>query len=571
MAKRKAPRAKAKSKRAAKKRPKAAKKKTAAKKKIAKRRVAKKKAGGKAGKLKKRGRNPSRASSKGGRKSSKAAPKKKPARRSKGPVFSAIAVDVGASNGRAVLGSLSADGVLLLRDVRRFRNGMHEDDGTLRWDFERLQSEIAGAVDDCFASGAKPASIGIDTWGVDYALVDRNRALIDKPFAYRDHRTDGLVERFAEEVMPDDELFRITGNHPSQINTLYQLYAEILSGTERLARADKLLMMPDALACSLSGRAVAEYTIASTSHLMDSRSRTWSDELIGRLGLRRELLPEIVDPGTKTGAYRTPSRKRINVVLPAGHDTASAVAAVPATGDEPWAFVSSGTWSVIGVEVAEPVLGEEAREAGVTNEGSLDGRYRCLSNVIGLWLIQECMRVWAQDGSPVEIESVCRDAGRAPVHGPLIDPDHPSFLAPSNMPQAIGDYCRSTGQPAPGGVGVTARCVFESLALKSRVVIERIAGLTGVEPKVIHMVGGGSRNTALCRMTADATGIPVVAGPAEATAAGNLLIQARTAGKIRTLADIREVSRNSFDLTRYEPSGDAYWRSRYERFRELVP
>ena len=501
------------------------------------------------------------------------APKRKTRKSSAGKkkAFQAIAVDIGASNGKAVLGELSREGILSIRDIRRFRNGMHESDGSLRWDFDRLLDEIKGAIDDSFAGGDSPASIGIDTWGVDYALVARDGSLVDKPFAYRDHRTDGLVERFSKEVMPAEELFRITGNHLVQINTVFQLYAETLSGGERLARADKLLMMPDAFAWALSGRAVAEYTITSTSQLMDARARTWSDELAGRLGLRREILPEIVDPGTRLGTYRTPARRRLNVIVPAGHDTAAAVAAVPASGEEPWAFVSSGTWSLIGIEVDEPVLTEDARKAGLTNEGSLDGRVRFLANVSGLWLIQECMRIWDEAGEPTDIVKVCEDAGRAPVHGPLVDPDHGSFLAPSNMPQAIAEYCRSTDQTPPEGAGVTARCIFESLALKARLVLERIAGLTGIDPKVIHMVGGGSRNDTLCRMTADAAARPVVAGPAEATAAGNLLVQAMAARRIGSLADIRLCSRKSFDLKRYEPSGDEYWLRRYERFRELVP
>ncbi len=507
---------------------------------------------------------------KAGKRAARSSKKKKPAARGGRP-FQAIGVDIGASNGKAVLGELSADGVLSIRDIRRFPNGMHESDGSLRWDFERLLGEIKGAVDDAFSQGDKPASVGIDTWGVDYALFARDGSLVDKPFAYRDHRTDGLVERFTKEVMPTEELFRITGNHLSQINTLYQLYAETLSGGERLERADRLLLMPDAFARALSGRAVAEYTIASTSQLMDARARTWSDELVGRLGIRREILPELVDPGTRLGPYRASAGRKLNVIVPAGHDTAAAVAAVPASGEEPWAFVSSGTWSLIGIEVDEPVVTEDAREAGLTNEGSLDGKIRFLANVSGLWLIQECMRMWNEAGAGVDIIKVCEDAGRAPVHGPLVDPDHASFLAPSDMPQAIADYCLSTDQTPPDGVGVTARCVFESLALKTRLVLERIAALTGVDPRVIHMVGGGSLNETLCRMTADAAGWPVVAGPAEATVTGNLLIQARAARRIGSLEEIREVSRNSFDLKRYEPSGDDYWQARYERFRELAP
>jgi rhamnulokinase len=326
-------------------------------------------------------------------------------------------------------------------------------------------------------------------------------------------------------------------------------------------------MMPDAFAHALTGNAVSEYTIASTSQLLDVGTRSWSDEILGRIGLDRSLFGEIVQPRWKAGVYSPPGLGRgIDVILPASHDTASAVAAVPATGGEPWAFVSSGTWSLVGMETREPVISEEARAAGLTNEGGVDGTYRLLTNVIGLWLIQECQRSWERRGMEVDIARVCAEAARAPRDGPLIDPDDDSFFAPADMPQAISEFWRASGQGEPKGIGRTARCVFESLAFKTRAVIEALARLTGRDPRVIHIVGGGSMNDLLCRMTADATGRLVVAGPAEATAAGNLLVQARAAGRIGTLPQLRAVVAESFDLRRYEPSGDEYWSRRYERF-----
>ncbi|MHC5055829.1 MAG: rhamnulokinase [Planctomycetota bacterium] len=486
--------------------------------------------------------------------------------------FQVLAIDIGASNGRAVLGSLSKDGVLTTEVIRRFRNGADDVDGLLRWDFDFLANEIREGIADTFARGHRPASVGVDTWGVDYVLLDSRGRMIDRPFAYRDHRTDGIMERFFAEVMPGEKLFGITGIQFREIDTLYQLYSDVTAHPDRLARASKMMMMPDAFAWSLTKNVNAEYTIASTSQMLDARARTWSDDVVEALGVKRSLFPDIVEPGAKAGSYRDRASKRsINVVLAAGHDTAAAVAAIPVEGDRPWAYVSSGSWSLIGVETREPVLSHAAREASVTNEGGVDGTYRFLSNVNGLWLLQECMRMWEREGAPQDIVQVCDDAARAPVHGPLVDPDHDLFKMPPNMVDAITEYCDQTGQAPPEGVGPTARCIFESLALKTRVVLERVAGLTGTAPEVIHIVGGGSRNESLCQMTADASAKPVVAGPAEGTAAGNILMQAMAAKRVGSLAELREIVRRSSELRRHEPSGSDYWQSRYERFRELLP
>ena len=486
--------------------------------------------------------------------------------------FQALAVDIGASNGRAVLGTLTQDGRLTLREVRRFPNSYKERDGALRWDFDRLSREVVQSIEDCWDLGLRPNSVGVDTWGVDYVLVAEDGSLVDQPFAYRDRRTEGVMERFFREVMSTEEIYAITGIQFMPINTLYQLAADIFSGGERLKRAHKILMMPDAFAFALSGRMPAEYTIASTTQMLDARSGKWSEEIISRLGLRRELLPEIVAPGTKIGTYTSPGNpaQRIEVVLPAGHDTAAAVAAVPARGDAPWAYVSSGTWILVGVETKTPLLSDEARKRGVTNEGGACGTYRLLSNINGLWLIQECMRMWEKRGKSLNIQQVCEAAGNAPPDGPIVDSDHPSFLSPDDMLESINSFCQNSGQAAPQSVGETARCIFESLALKTRVVLEGIAELTGRDPQIIHIVGGGTKNKLLCRMTAQATNRIVVAGPAEATATGNLLTQAMAAGRIASLAEAREVVRNSFALVRYEPSDANYWRKRYERFQQVL-
>ena len=485
--------------------------------------------------------------------------------------FQALAIDIGASSGRAVLGRLSQDGRLTLREVRRFANASKERDGALRWDFDRLSREVVQSIEDCWDLGLRPTSVGACAWGVDYVLVAEDGSLVDQPFAYRDRRTEGVMERFFREVMSAEELYAITGIQFMPINTVYQLAADIFSGAERLKRAHKILMMPDAFAFRLSGRMVAEYTIASTTQMLDARLRKWSEEIIARLGLRRELFPEIVGSGTKVGTYTSPqAARRIEVVVPAGHDTAAAVTAVPARGDAPWAYVSSGTWTLVGVEAKTPLLTDEARKAGVTNEGGALGTYHLLSNINGLWLIQECMRMWEKRGKSLSIQQVCEAAARAPAGGALLDPDHPSFLSPDDMTESVTLFCKNTGQMVPESVGETARCVFESLALKTRMVLEGIAELTGRDLQIIHMVGGGAKNALLCRMTAQATNRALVAGPAEATATGNLLTQAMAVGRIRSLAKAREVVRNSFALVRYEPSDCKYWGKRYERFCELL-
>jgi len=495
-------------------------------------------------------------------------PRGRPARRE---TFAALAVDIGASNGRAVFGELSADGRLTMKEIRRFPNGMVSVDGAQRWDFQRLLGEVVAALEDCARAGLRPRSVGIDTWGVDYALIGTDGKLVDMPFAYRDRRCPPAMERFFREAMRPEEIYAITGIQFMPFNTLYQLAADVFAGGERLARASRILMMPDAFAWALSGEAVAEYTIASTSQMLDARLRDWSPAIVDKLGIRRELLPPIVAPGTRIGAKQVASGLSVDVVVPAGHDTAAAVAAVPASPGQPWAYVSSGTWSLVGVETREPVLTESARLAGVTNEGGVEGTYRLLSNVMGLWLLQECMRMWEKRSSAPDIAKVCEEAASAPPDGPLVDPDDRAFLAPEDMLQAIAEFCRRTGQRPPEGVGPTARCIFESLALKTRAVLERISGLTGVRPEVLHMVGGGTRNSLLCQSTADATGLPVIAGPAEATAIGNLLVQAMAAGRLSGLAELRKVVRESERPARYEPSGDERWRRRWEVFQGLLP
>lgn len=477
-----------------------------------------------------------------------------------------LAIDLGASSGRAVLGTLGADDMLKIVEVSRFANGMLERGGALRWDFEALLRHIVAAISSCRAGHGALATIGVDTWGVDYLLLDAAGRPLEPPVAYRDHRTEGVMERVFDELLPADEIYGITGIQFMPINTLYQLAADVFAGAERLKQARRLLLLPDAFAYFLSGSIAAEYTIASTTQMLDARTRDWSPRILEALGLPVGLLPEVVEPACIAGACTLPVAAGATVVRPAGHDTAAAVAAAPAEADTAWAYISAGTWLLAGVEARQPLLSAEAQAAGLTNEGGACGTYRLLKNITGLWLLQECMRLWRTD----DVAGICSAAFTAPPEGALLDPDDPAFLAPPDMPAAIARYCARTRQPFPQDRGALARSIFESLALKTRCVLERIAEGAGVRPHVVHMLGGGSRNALLCRMTAEALGLPVIAGPAEAAAIGNLLLQALAVGRIGSLADCRRIVRMSCQLGRYEPAGDTYWHSRYQRFRELL-
>ncbi len=489
-----------------------------------------------------------------------------------GDDFQALGVDLGASSGRVLLGTLSDDDRLEVKDIRRFPNGMVRREGRQYWEFDRLLGEVRAGIGDALKAGARPQSLSVDTWGVDYVLYGSDGRPLGQPHAYRDPRTDGMMEKVFDEVISAEEIYSITGIQFLQFNTVYQLAAEVFAESENLEKAERLLLMPDAFTYELCGARIAEATMVSTTQMMDARTRKWSDEIIGRLGVPRELFPDITEPGTVVGTYRpeAPGAGELDVIACAGHDTGSAVAAVPASGDVPWAYVSSGTWALVGLETREPLLSEEARCVGVTNEGGVDATYRLLKNVTGLWLLQECMRIWDDRGEGMGIEEVCAAATEAPEGGPLVDPDDDSFVAPADMPAAIDAFCSRTGQTPPGSKANMARCIFESLALKTAYTLQRIAGLAGVAPQVLHMVGGGTRNRMLCGMTAEAAGMPVVAGPAEATALGNLLVQAMAVGRIGSLDDLRRVVRESVEPVRYEPSGSEYWAKRLDRMRELM-
>ncbi|MDQ3328559.1 MAG: rhamnulokinase, partial [Chloroflexota bacterium] len=407
------------------------------------------------------------------------------------------------------------------------------------------------------------------SWAVDFGLLDRTGALVSNPYHYRDPRTDGMLERAFSRV-PKDAIYETTGIQFMPINTLYQLLA--MEGSPALESANTLLLIPDLLNYWLTGERAAEYTNATTTQLLDLRTRDWARSMMGRLRISADLFPPTVQPGTHLGAVLPAiaddaGLPTLTVTTVASHDTASAVVAVPA-GDPDFAYISSGTWSLVGIETAQPVVSAQAMAANLTNEGGFGGTIRLLKNVMGLWLLQECRRTWARQGDDLPYEEIARLAEAAPPFGALVDPDHPSFLAPGDMPARIRAYCAETHQKPPEAPGAMARCVLESLALKYRLVLENLQAIAGHRVKVLHVVGGGVRNELLCRFTAGATGLPLLAGPAEATALGNVLVQAHAAGRVGGLGEMRALVRASATLQEYTPEGD--WSEPWERFQNLV-
>ena len=486
-----------------------------------------------------------------------------------------LGVDLGAESGRVIAGLW--DGKRMkLEEMHRFPNGGVAIADSLRWNAVGLWSEIQTGLSAAAKKfGKSVVSVGVDTWGVDYALLSKSGEVLGLPFHYRDGRTRGMFQRAFAKVSRE-EIFASTGLQFMEINTLYQLLAHQKNNPELLAAAETLLLMPDFLHFCLSGARVSEFTIATTSQCVNPKMRAWSTDLLEKLGLPTKIFPEIVPPGTRIGQLRPGLAERtglgpIAVVVPAAHDTGSAVAGVPTTntGKANWAYLSSGTWSLLGVELQDALLSPRVLELNVTNEGGVDGTYRLLKNIMGLWLVQQCRRAFAEKGKEISYEQLVQMAAEAPAFRSLVDPNDDRFLNPPNMPAAIQDFCRETGQPVPETEGQLARCVFESLALTYAEVLEGLEGLTGTKIEAVHIVGGGSRNKVLNQFTANACGRPVIAGPVEATVFGNLLVQARSHGEIGTLADIRAAVRASSDVTQCDPENGSAWQEARGRFGKL--
>jgi rhamnulokinase len=483
-----------------------------------------------------------------------------------------LAFDLGAESGRAIVGTLE-QGRLTLEEIHRFPNEPVEVCGTLYWDVLALYRHVLEGMRSYVQRfGDTVQGIGLDTWGVDFGLLDRDGHLLQNPVHYRDRRTAGMVEAVTAR-MPADQLFRRTGMALLPIQTLCQLLSLRSRPHSILDQAATLLMMPDLLGYFLTGVPRCERTIAVTTQLYNLRTAEWDDDLCAAFDLPRSLLPPLIPPGTELGPLqaavaRSTGLRGARVLVPCTHDTAAAVAAVPGEGED-WLFLSSGTWSILGVLIDEPVTDERARARGLCNELTL-GRFFLGKNLMGLWLLQQVRREWVRQGQPCSYSELMEWAEQAPPGGPLVEVNHPSFLAPESMTEALAEFCRQTGQAPPQDPPETVRCILASLALAYRQAAEELAEVTGRKWRVLHLVGGGALNRPLCQMTAEALGLPVEAGPVQATAAGNVLGQALGAGMLSSPEELRSIVRRSLARTRYQPTATRPWEMEYRRYRERI-
>lgn len=481
-----------------------------------------------------------------------------------------IGIDLGGESGRVMVGSFDGQKIHL-SEKHRFKTGGFKSDDTLRWDVNLFWEEIEKGLALSAKDEGTFESVGVDTWGVDYVLLGSNDKPLELPYHYRDSRTTGTLNEI-ELLASRAEIFSQTGIQFMEINTLCQLFAHSRLGG--LDHADCLLTIPDFLHWKLSGAKCAEFTNATTTQCFDPQKRDWATPLLSKLGIRTDIFPETVVPGTRLATMRSEVAQatglsQISVVVPATHDTGSAVAAVPVDRNQVgnrWAYISSGTWSLVGIETPTPILSAEALAANVTNEGGVDGTWRLLKNVMGLWLVQQTRSAFERRGFDRSYAELTQLASDAKVDC-LIDPDDPLLLNPDNMETAIIKILRKTEQTVPESEGGLVRCILESLAIRYDQVLREISSLAGINIEILHIVGGGSQNLLLNQLIADATGLPVVSGPAEATVLGNLLVQCQTAGELETLDDIRTVVRNSSELAYFEPTDKSYWDDAKDRFR----
>ncbi len=475
------------------------------------------------------------------------------------------AVDLGATSGRVILATVG-DGKISLEEILRFPDPIIEMQGHFYWDLPAIYKSVIDGLGAIAARGEKIESIGIDTWGVDFAMFGRDGAMLRLPYCYRDPHTEGAPEKFFER-MPCRTLYEKTGIQIMNFNSVFQFDTLRRNGCSALEAADKILFIPDALAYLLTGNAVTEYTIASTAQMIDPRTRQWDADILGELGLAPEKFGRMVMPGDAIGTLTAEVQRltglgAVPVVAVASHDTGSAVAAVPAENDD-FAYLSSGTWSLMGIESKEPIIDERSFALNFTNEGGVEGTMRVLKNICGMWLLERCRAEWPE----TDYSEITAEAERAEPFRSVINPDAQCFANPASMTEAIAEYCRRTGQPVPETVGQYARCIFESLALRYRQVTEMLKTLSQHPIERLYVIGGGARNEMLNRFTADATGIPVETGSSESTAIGNVMMQAKHAGVAGSMAEMRRIIRASLtDSRRYEPADGDKWQVAYEMY-----
>lgn len=484
-----------------------------------------------------------------------------------------LAFDFGASSGRAILGCFE-NGKLITEEIHRFSNDPVEIRGTLYWDILRLFHEIKQGILKCGNSRHQDiASVGIDTWGVDFGLLDKNGDLLGNPYHYRDSRTDGIMEEVFK-IIPEEELYNRTGIQFMKLNTIFQLYSMKHHNSPLLREAKTLLLTPDLLNYFLTGKMTSEYSIASTTQMLDPHTGKWTYDVLERLDLPKDILTEIVPSGTVIGSVSDQIAKELGleevaVIATAGHDTQSAIVSVPADPGD-FVYISCGTWSLMGVELDKPIINEKSDKLAFTNEGGVESKTTYLKNIMGLWLVQECKRQWARDSKNLSYAQLEVLAGEAESFKSFINPDDESFIAPGDMPGRIREYCKRTNQPVPQTEGEIIKCIYQSLALKYRATVEDLEEILSKKLEVIHMVGGGIKDKMLCQFTANATARKVIAGPVEATAIGNLMVQAMALGKVSTLQEARQVVKKSFPTSDYEAQDIEVWNTAYHRYRDVI-
>mgnify|MGYP002623099702 CR=1 FL=1 len=485
-----------------------------------------------------------------------------------------FAVDLGATSGRTILGTLT-DGKFEEEELTRFPNNLIETGGHFYWDIYALYFEMIRGLKLVAQRSIEITSIGIDTWGVDFVFIGEDDAIMRNPIAYRDPFTFGRMEDYLQQVMDRQTVYGITGIQFMNFNSLFQFYAMQQQGNVALTQAKKILFIPDCLSWMLTGEAVCEYTIASTSQMLDPRTGNLDERLLKSVGLTREHFGRMVSPGEQIGVLTAEVQKMtglgpIPVIAVAGHDTGSAVAAVPAR-DEHFAYLSSGTWSLMGIETKEPIINALSYERNFTNEGGIDGTTRFLKNICGMWLYERCRKEWPEEVRQLSHPELQGSAMTVEAFRSLINPDDAAFANPPSMLEAIQSYCRNTGQPVPASPAEICRCIFDSLALRYRQVFSWLKEFASFDISVLHIIGGGSRNKYLNQFTADSLGVEVLAGPQEGTAIGNIMVQAKASGLVKDIWEMRRIIAASIELVRYEPSASrSAWDEAYLRYLEIT-